>query len=272
MVKSAPNSSNSYMEKVIQMKNISWICNCRYILRNINWEVNHGEHWAIIGLNGSGKTTLLNMINGYLWPSSGEISVLGKRFGNCDVRELRKSIGWVSSSIQEKFYTTETVEEIVLSGKFATIGLYDRPDKKYIKHARSVMEKLGCRHLARQQYGTLSQGEKQRVLIARALICSPKILILDEPCTALDIFAREQLLSTLEHIDHMDSKPTIIYVSHHIEEIVPTISHALLLKSGEIHSSGRIKEVLTKSNLSDFFGTSIKIAWRNDRACIKVIK
>lgn len=258
------------MEKVIQIKDVSWICNGRYILRNINWEVNHGEHWAIIGLNGSGKTTLLNMINGYLWPSTGEISVLGKQFGNWDVRELRKSIGWVSSSIQEKFCTTETAEEIVLSGKFATIGLYNKPDRKDIKYARVIMEQLGCAHLAKQQYGTLSQGEKQRVLIARALICSPKILILDEPCVALDIFARERMLSTIEYIDHMDSKPTIIYVSHHIEEIVQTISHALLLKSGGIHSSGRIKDVLTKSNLLDFFGTSIEIAWHNNRAWISL--
>jgi iron complex transport system ATP-binding protein len=258
------------MEKVIHLENVSWICDGRHILRNINWEVNPGEHWAIIGLNGSGKTTLLNMINGYLWPSKGEISVLDKRFGDCDVRELRKAIGWVSSSLQERLYTTETAEEIVLSGKFATIGLYDRPDRKDIKQARSIMEQLGCACLSKQLYGTLSQGEKQRVLIARALISSPKILILDEPCTALDIFAREQLLSTVEHIDRMDSKPTLIYVSHHIEEIVPIISHALLLRRGEIYSSGRTRDVLTKSNLSDFFETSIDMAWHNKRAWIKV--
>ncbi|MCL4536622.1 MAG: ABC transporter ATP-binding protein [Nitrospirae bacterium] len=258
------------MEKVIHMKNVSWICNGRHILRNINWEVNPGEHWAIIGLNGSGKTTLLNMINGYLWPSTGEISVLDKRFGDCDVRELRKSTGWVSSSLQERLYTTETAEEIVLSGKFATIGLYDRPDKKDIKHARIIMEQLGCAHLAKQLYGTLSQGEKQRVLIARALMSSPKILILDEPCTALDIFAREQLLSTLEHIDRMDSKPTLIYVSHHIEEIVPVFKHTLLLRRGEMHSAGKTKSILTKTNLSDFFETLVNVEWRNGRPWIRL--
>lgn len=258
------------MEKVIHMENVSWICDGRHILRNINWEVNPGEHWAIIGLNGSGKTTLLNMINGYLWPSTGQISVLGRRFGDCDVRELRKSIGLVSSSLQEKLYTTETVEEIILSGRFATIGLYDRPDRKNIKQARSIMEQLGCASLSKQLYGTLSQGEKQRVLIARALMSFPEILILDEPCTALDIFAREQLLSNLEHIDRMDSKPTLIYVSHHIEEIVPIISHALLLRHGKIHSSGKTGDVLTRSNLSDFFGKPVDIAWHNKRAWIKV--
>ncbi len=258
-------------EKIIHMKDVSWICDGRHILRNINWDVNPGEHWAIIGLNGSGKTTLLNMINGYLWPSKGEISVLGRRFGDCDVRELRKFIGWVSSSLQERLYTTETAEEIVLSGKFATIGLYDEPDKKDIKQALSLMEQLGCKHVAGQPYGTLSQGEKQQVLIARALINSPKILILDEPCTGLDIFSREQLLSTLEHIDSQEFAPTLLYVAHHIEEIVPVFKHALLLRRGKIHSVAKTKEVLTKSNLSDFFERPVDVQWRHQRAWILVL-
>lgn len=258
-------------ENIIRMHNVSWICDGRHILRNINWEVNDGEHWAIIGLNGSGKTTLLNMINGYIWPSTGEISVLGKRFGDCNLRELRKSIGWVSSSLQEKLYTTETAEEIVLSGKFATIGLYDETDKKDAEKALSLMEQLGCSHVAKQPYGTLSQGEKQRVLIARALINSPKILILDEPCAGLDIFAKEQVLSTLEHIDSQASSPTLIYVSHHIEEIVPVFKHALLLRRGEVHSAGKTKEVLTKSNLSDFFERPVGVEWHHKRAWLRTL-
>ncbi len=258
------------MEKIVHMEDVSWLCDDKYILRNINWYVNSGEHWAIIGLNGSGKTTLLNMINGYIWPSTGKITVLGKRLGDFDVRELRKKIGCVSSSLQERLYGTETAEEIVLSGRFATIGLYDRPDKKDIKNARAIMEHLYCAHLARQPYGTLSQGEKQRILIARALMSNPKILILDEPCIALDIFAREQLLTSLEHIESIESKPTLIYVSHHIEEILPVISHALLLINGKVHSMGKKEEVLTIPNISDFFGTPVDISWHDRRPWVRI--
>ena len=172
---------------IIRMKSVSWIVGEARILRDINWMVRRGEHWAIIGLNGSGKTSLLNMVNGYVWPSDGEISVLGRRFGRCDVRDLRRKIGWASSSLQEKFYAGETAEEIVLSGRFATIGLYDEPGKKERERARALLDLFHCGHAAMQPYWSLSQGEKQKVLIARALIQNPRLLILDEPCAGLDI-------------------------------------------------------------------------------------
>ncbi len=202
--------------KVINMRNVSLIYGSRHILRNINWEVNAGEHWAVIGLNGSGKTTLLNMITGYLWASRGEISVLGKQFGRYDIRELRKKIGWVSSSLQEKFYANETSEEIVLSGKYATIGLYEKPKPKDIRQARLLLEQFESGHIARQQYWTLSQGERQKVLIARGLISAPRLLIMDEPCAGLDIFAREHLLSLIENIGRQAACPdsALRYTSH----------------------------------------------------------
>ena len=155
------------------MQNVSWRIDGKYILKEINWTVNKGEHWAIIGLNGSGKTSLLNLITGYNWPSKGEISVLGRHFGEYDIRELRKRIGLVSSFFQEKFYAAETAEEIILSGKFATIGLYDRTNRKDAETAVRLLKKMQCAHVAKQEYRTLSQGEKQKVLIARALISSP---------------------------------------------------------------------------------------------------
>ena len=120
---------------IVEMKEVFWYRGESLILRNINWLVRTGEHWAIIGLNGSGKTSLLNMINGYIFPSKGEVTVLGKRFGACDLRELRKSIGWVSSSLQENLYVNESVLEIVLSGKFASIGLYDKPEEEDVSRA-----------------------------------------------------------------------------------------------------------------------------------------
>jgi iron complex transport system ATP-binding protein len=255
---------------VIEMREVSWITEKKYILRDINWQVEDDEHWAVIGLNGSGKTSLLNIVAGYNWPSTGEVSVLRKRFGSYDIRELRKKIGWVSSFLQEQLYADETAGEIVLSGKFATIGLYDKPKKQDIEHAFHLLKKLRCEHSAKQPYRTLSQGEKQKVLIARALMHSPRLLILDEPCGGLDIFSREHLLSLIETISRQKAAPTLLYVSHRIEEILPVFTHTLLLRGGEIHSQGKTREVLTKTNLSDFYETEVEVKWRNGRAWIQV--
>lgn len=255
---------------VIEMRNVSWITENKYVLRNINWKVNDGEHWAVIGLNGSGKTSLLNIVAGYNWPSKGEVSVLRKRFGSYDIRELRKKIGWVSSFLQEKLYADETAEEIVLSGKFATIGLYDEPKKRDIGRALLLLKGLRSEHIAKQPYRTLSQGEKQKVLIARSLMHSPRLLILDEPCGGLDIFSREHLLSFIETIGHRKAAPTVLYVSHRIEEILPVFTHTLLLRRGKIHSQGKTKEVLTKTNLSDFFERKVDLKWRKGRAWMQV--
>lgn len=242
------------------------------ILNNLNWTVQPGEHWAIMGLNGSGKTTLLNMINGYIWPTQGEISVLCNRFGTVDLRELRKSIGWVSTALQEKLYAGETSEEIVLSGKFASIGLYDPTEEKDVQQAHLLLEQLECVHLAKRTYKTLSQGEKQKVLIARALMSSPKLLILDEPCTGLDVFSREQLLGTIEQIGNLLNGPTLLYVTHHIEEVLPVFSHTLLLRRGEIHSAGKTAEVLTGNNLSQFFEVPVDVKRQDGRVWLEPVK
>ncbi len=256
---------------IIHMTDVSYRRDNINILHKINWTVRSSEHWAIVGLNGSGKTTLLNMLNGYIWPSQGEISVLGKKFGSIDLRELRKSIGWVSSSLQEKLYLNETAEEIVLSGKFASIGLYDKPEEKDVEQALLLLEELGCEHLVKRAYKTLSQGEKQKILIARALINSPELLILDEPCTGLDVFAREQLLSAIEYMGNQAAAPTLLYVTHHIEEILPVFSHTLLMRRGEIHSSGKTDEVLTGDNLSQFFAAPVDVLWQNERAWMRIV-
>jgi iron complex transport system ATP-binding protein len=255
---------------IIQMKSVFLINGNRDILHDINWSVRRGENWAIIGLNGSGKTTLLSMVSGYMWPSHGEISVLGKRFGSYDIRELRKKIGWVSSSLQEKFYRNETAQEIVLSGKFATIGLYDSPNSRDIEHAMLLLSHLQCEHTAAQPYWTLSQGEKQKVLIARGLISSPRVLILDEPCAGLDIVSREHLLALIEHIGVQESAPTLLYVTHRIEEILPVFGHALLLRRGEVHSQGRSGDVLTKRNLSDFLEMTVDVRRRKGRVWLRI--
>ncbi|HWQ30122.1 MAG TPA: ABC transporter ATP-binding protein [Negativicutes bacterium] len=250
---------------IIEAKHVSVIRETKYILKDINWSVGDGEHWAILGLNGSGKTTLLDMLNGYTFPSKGEISVLGQTFGRYDWRELRKSIGWVSTALQERLYVSETVEDIVLSGKFASIGLYENTDSEDRDFARGLLSRLGCLELYGRIYQTLSQGEKQRVLIARGLMSSPKLLILDEPCTGLDIFAKEKLLSIIEKLSSEQDAPTIIYVTHLTEEILPTFSHTLLLRRGEVHSAGETVSILTEDNLSDFFEAPVRCKKSGDR-------
>ena len=256
---------------VIRMKNVSFARNKKPILKHINWEVQDGQHWAIVGLNGSGKTTLLNLVNGYIWPSTGELSVLGCDFGSTDVRELRKSIGWVSSSLQEKLYGNETALDIVLSGLFASFALFDNPAELDKMRALELLEQLKCGHISQQPYKTMSQGEKQKVLIARAMISSPGLLILDEPCTGLDFFSREQLLSTIQAISEWVTPPTLIYVTHYVEEILPVYTHLLLLKDGEVFLSGTIDEILTGNNLSRFFGQTVDLVWDNNRAWMKMV-
>jgi len=250
---------------VVHIDNITWVRDGSYILKDITWHVHQGEHWAVIGLNGSGKTALLKMVAGYTQPSKGEISVLGKKFGSYDLRELRKSIGWVSSSLQERLHANETAMDIVLSGKFATIGLYNKAEAEAQEKALFILDQLDCADFAKRSYATLSQGERQKVLIARALFNSPELIIFDEPCTGLDIFAREQLLSTIEKMSLDKLAPTLLYVSHHIEEILPTFSHTLLLRKGSVYSAGKTKDMLTGDNLSSFFEAPVNVQWQGGR-------
>ncbi|MFF2482006.1 ABC transporter ATP-binding protein [Paenibacillus sp. NPDC058071] len=250
---------------ILDIRNASWERNDSRILQEVNWQASQGEHWCLLGLNGSGKTTLLNMINGYIWPTSGTVSVLGRKFGEVDLRELRKTIGWVSTSLQQKLYGSETAFRIVLSGKFATIGLYDSTDSEDSEQALALMKSLGCESLAERTYDTLSQGERQRVLIARALMANPKLLILDEPCTGLDVFAREQLLGMINRVVSRPDAPTVIYVTHHVEEILPCFTRTLLLKKGEVFESGATSDVLTSERMSRFFDVPVEIERRDGR-------
>ncbi|MEK3881596.1 ABC transporter ATP-binding protein [Paenibacillus sp. PL2-23] len=255
---------------IIEVSNVSWERGQDSILKDISWRVGQHEHWCLLGLNGSGKTTLLNMLNGYIWPTSGSISVLSHRFGEYDLRELRKSIGWVSTSLQQRLYGSESALQITLSGKYSTIGVYDRMEAADEERARALLQSLGCDSLMDRAYQTLSQGERQRVLIARALMSSPKLLILDEPCTGLDVFARESLLSMIERLAQEEQAPTMIYVTHHIEEIMPCFQHTLLLKQGEVFAADRTEKVLNGSRMSQFFDVPVHIDKRDGRYWLSV--
>lgn len=250
---------------VIDVHGVVWERDHRRILDEIYWTVRQGEHWALLGRNGSGKTTLLSMITGYIWPMQGHISVFGHRYGTVDLRELRKRIGWVSSAFQERIHPYELAVNVVISGIHASIGLLDEPTPAHKAKALEIMETLGCAHVARREYRTCSHGEKQKLLIARALMASPELLILDEPCTGLDFVARQSLLNGIAALTRRADAPTLLYVTHHVEEIFPELSHTLLLRDGRIVAQGPTHETLTDEHLSAMYGVPVQLRWHHAR-------
>lgn len=218
-----------------------------------------GEHWAVLGLNGSGKTLLLSIVSGYMMPSKGSVAVLGHEYGRYDLRKLRHQIGWVSSALQERLYANDTALETVVTGRFATIGLFDRPSERDKQRAASLLEQMDCQHLMDRPYGKLSQGERQRVLIARSLMNKPRLLVLDEPCTGLDVFARETLLRTIAEVAKDQEAPTLLYVTHHTEEILPAFEKSLLLREGQVYARGSTEKLLSQDMLSGFFEAPIRL-------------
>ncbi len=229
------------------------------ILSDINWVVKEKENWAILGLNGSGKTTLLQLLNGYLWPSSGKLQVLGQVFGQTSLPELRKSIGWVSNALDHQLKDYELSEQIVLSGKFASIGIYAKVTADEMALAKKLLIDCGGISLIGKPYKILSQGERQIVLIARALMASPKLLILDEPCNGLDLFAKERLLERIKKIAELPESPTMLFVTHHTEEILPCFDNIILLRDGEITHHGKTENLLSEEVLQDFYQKPVEL-------------
>jgi iron complex transport system ATP-binding protein len=255
---------------MIEMENVSWRRQGEKILSSINWKVVKGEHWAVMGLNGSGKTSLLSMVNGYIWPSEGSLRVLGKEFGKTDIPTLRKSIGWVSSSLQERINLNQLVEDIIVSGKHASIGLYEETTEEDLEKVAQIMKQLGASHLIGNTYATCSEGERQKVLIARGLMASPDLLILDEPTNGLDFLAREELLASIEQLTYEKNAPTIIFVTHHIEEVLPVFSHVLLLRDGKVFAKGKREDILETERLTHFYKIPVQVDWRDNRAWISL--
>lgn len=251
---------------IINLADIGLIRQGKWILDQINWQVKAGEHWVLLGLNGAGKTALLHMLSAYHFPAKGSIEVLGRKFGKDPLGEdLRQEIGLVSQTIKSRFYDSDSAYQIVLSGGFASIGLYETPTDEMRAHAQQLLKDLGCFHYANRAYYTLSQGEKQRVMIARALMGAPKLLILDEPTNGLDFLATEKLLDAVERISSRPDAPTILYVTHHVNEILPLFDKVLMLKEGKVYRSGSKEELLSEETLSTFFGTEIQLSWQNNR-------
>ena len=234
----------------------------QYLLKDITWRVPQGENWIVFGMNGCGKTTLLSVLAGFKQPTAGDVRVLGQSYSPDNILALRQRIGWVSGSFFEQKYTKESAQDIVLSGKFGTLGLGRPITDGDRKRARSLLKALHLDRKIDQPFHLMSKGERQNVLIARALMAEPEILLLDEPCTGLDILAREQLLSTLRSMAQ-EGRMTIVYVTHHTDEILTDVfPKALLLQEGLAFAQGETAELFTSETLSVFFQTPVTVSPR----------
>jgi iron complex transport system ATP-binding protein len=255
------------MGSILEVNNLRVARGDATILAGVNWRVGPGEHWTILGANGSGKTSLLKALTGYLSPTTGDVALLGRRYGTCDWRDLRLQIGVVMSAFGASIPPAEPALDTVVSGKFAQLDLWHPVKRTDRVSAMRLMRASGLGDLAQREWLYLSQGERQRVLIARALMARPKLLILDEPCAGLDPVARERFLQHVEDLARRGTTdsirraraPTLVLVTHHVEEITPAFTHALLIREGRILAAGPRESVLTSANLSATFGAPLRL-------------
>lgn len=230
------------------------------LLSGIDWQVAPKDRWVVLGPNGAGKTTLLAVAAARVHPTSGRARVLGERLGSTDVFELRPRIGLASASLAERIPTTELVRDVVITSAYAVLGRFQEEyDDFDAERGATLLKQFGVEHLAERTYGTLSEGERKRVQIARAMMTDPELLLLDEPAAGLDLGGREDLVHRLSVLAVDERSPALVLVTHHVEEIPLGITHALLLRSGTIVASGPLVDVLTDENLSATFGVPVRV-------------
>ncbi|HXV92373.1 MAG TPA: ABC transporter ATP-binding protein [Pseudonocardia sp.] len=236
------------------------------LLAEVDWSVELDERWVVLGPNGAGKTTLLRLAGAEMHPSEGTVHVLGERLGRVDVFELRTRIGLTSAAFGLRVPNGETVRDVVISAGYAVLGRwrerYDTPD---LDRADALLGALGIRGLADRAFGTLSEGERKRTLIARALMTDPELLLLDEPAAGLDLGGREDLVARLAALAADPDAPASVLVTHHVEEIPPGYTHGLLLREGRVVAAGLLDDVLTDENLSVTFGLPLAVQRRRGR-------
>lgn len=245
-------------DTIIQASNLCMQSGKKFLLRNINWTVKAGEHWLVFGMNGSGKTTLLSAVAGFKCPTKGTLEVLGHTYNNENIFALRKKVGWVSSSFFDVYLSQEPALEIVLSGLSGTLGIRYGITDSDVRKAKALLRELQLQDKINTPFYLMSKGERQNVLIARALIAQPQILVLDEPSTGLDIYAREHMLNTVRDLAQ-NQQVTVIYVTHYPEEIQPFMNKTLLLRDGQVFAQGNTNEIVTSSMISDLMREPVAV-------------
>jgi iron complex transport system ATP-binding protein len=246
------------MNTVVELAEVTVVRGQRRLLDAVSMHVSEGERWVVLGPNGAGKTTLLSVLSTTMHPTEGIVGLLGDVVGTVDVFELRPRIGLTSSALADRIPRGERVGDLVMSSAYAVLGRwreqYDDLDRE---RAHSLMREVGVAHLADRTFGTLSEGERKRVQIARALMTDPELLLLDEPAAGLDLGGREALVSMLQVLAEDPASPTTLMVSHHVEEIPPGFTHVLMLRDGTVVAQGPLEQALNEHNLSTTFGLSL---------------
>ncbi|WP_030484283.1 ABC transporter ATP-binding protein [Nocardioides aequoreus] len=236
------------------------------LLDGVDWAVEEDERWVVLGPNGAGKTTLIQLCSAQIHPTSGVVGLLGEVVGTVDLFELRPRIGWTSAAVAERIPGHERVSDVVVSASYGVVGrwreAYDDLDHE---RARELLADVGADHLAERTFGTLSEGERKRVQIARALMTDPELMLLDEPAAGLDLGGREDLVTTLAELAADPAAPATVLVSHHVEEIPPGFTHALLLRAGRVVAAGPMEQVMTEPLLSEAFGLPLAVEQRAGR-------
>lgn len=243
---------------IISVENLSLKTGAKYILRDIDWQIDQGDCWLVYGLNGCGKTTLLSVLAGCQRSDSGKVTLYDEVLNQENLFNLRRKIGWASASFFEKYIRYENVLDFVLSGKWGTLGFDEEPTDDDVHKAKHLLRELGLGKNARYPFDCLSCGQRQKALLARAMMAEGEILLLDEPCSGLDILSKAKVLYEMERL--AKEGKTIICVTHHIDEILPIFNKALLLKDGQVHSKGKIETIFSDENLSDFLGVPVKVS------------
>jgi iron complex transport system ATP-binding protein len=253
-------------DAVLKFVDVSVRRGTKTLLDRVSWTVEVDERWAVLGPNGAGKSTLLNVASAQLHPTSGEAFVLGERLGAVDVFELRPRIGFAGAALADRIPAGETVGDVVVSAGYSVIGRWrEQYGRLDVRRAQLVHERFGVGGLHGRRFGTLSEGERKRAMIARALMTDPELLLLDEPAAGMDLGGREDLLRRLTRLADDPDAPTTVLVTHHVEELPPGITHALLLRDGAVVAQGLARQVLTSANLSATFGLPIRVDRRAGR-------
>lgn len=255
---------------VLRVQDATFIRGGRTILHGISWEVGQHEHWCVLGPNGCGKTSLISLITGYEPATDGVIQIGRDTFGSSDWRDVRKRVGLVTNTLTTFIEPSEPVIHVVASGRDAKLNLWQDPSPTLKKQAFGLLEAAGCAYLKKSLWGTCSQGEKQKTLICRALMARFEVLILDEPCAGLDPVAREQFLAWMAEVAAFPESPSLVMVTHHVEEILPCITHVLLLHQGRVHAAGPKESTLNSAALSHIYGAPVKLNRKGSRYTLHV--